>query len=98
MERLDYTGNGIRFEDDLISCEGCNFHLYPFFGQHDAGDVKEAKRWIRNNRDAISIIVHWKYGKEKERVNTIKSNIIRPSIETNKKDGREVKGEIEYYI
>lgn len=53
---LEKTPNGIRFSEATVSINGTRFILFPEL-HHTKDDVKKAKSWIRNNRDATSISV-----------------------------------------
>lgn len=52
----DSTTNGVPFTEDIVSHKGAEFVIYPL-PFHTDEDIKNAKGWIRSNRDAVKISV-----------------------------------------
>lgn len=52
----EYTTNGIMFTEDIISINGAAFVLFPE-PQHTKEQLKQAIAEIKDNRDAVSIII-----------------------------------------
>lgn len=56
MRAEEKTPNGILFSEEITSINGTSFILFPE-DSHTSEDIKQAKKWLRNERDVVSIIV-----------------------------------------
>lgn len=56
MKPYEKTSNGIEYTDEIASCDGASFVLYPT-AEHNQGMIKAAIRELFNERDVVTMKV-----------------------------------------
>lgn len=52
----EFTPQGIKFDYEITGLNGARFMLFPE-KQHTKKDIQNAKVWLKNTRDVVSIKV-----------------------------------------
>ena len=64
------TDNGIEYEYETAGPAGARYYLIVDKGAHTEAEIKEAKKYIRDNFDAVTVNVeHNIYNKKKGKIN-----------------------------
>lgn len=60
------TPNGIEYESELAGSSGARYYLVVDKGAHTEAEIKTAKRYIRDNFDAVTVTVEHNVYKKKK--------------------------------
>ena len=56
----ELTPQGVKYEYALAGPDGARFMLFPVRGKHTSVDVKNSKRYLKNEHDVVGRIqVEW---------------------------------------